>query len=98
MSVRHKPKRRCRNCPETDEGLPVEVVSKSTTYQGEGQDLWKAILVACGTLFELVFRYVAMNVPGTPIPQLERLHQRLGELIQLRKEREKANAGTNSKN
>lgn len=91
MSVRHKPKRRCRNCPETVEGLPVKVSVPIATYQGEGESLWKVALVACGTILELFFRYIAMDVPGKPIPQLERLHGRLGELITLRKEREKLN-------
>jgi len=90
MGVRFKSKRRCRNCPETAEGLPArEAAVPVTTYEGEGEELWKAASVACGTLFELLFRYVALEVPGNPLPQLERLHVRLGEIIKARKEREK---------
>lgn len=83
MGVRYKRKRRCRNCPETKEGLPVaESQSQITTYEGEGKGLWNAALVACGTLFELLFRYVALNVPGRPVPQLQRLYIRFGEIIE----------------
>lgn len=91
MAPRFKPKRRCRNCPETEEGLPVQLPSSvpMTTYVGEGNGLWKAVSVACGTLFELMFRYVALRVPGTPLPQLERLYGRLGEIIELRKQQER---------
>jgi len=41
-----------------------------------------------------MFRYVALNVPGYPFPQLKRLHARLGEIIEIRKkhERESDNA------
>ena len=87
MTVRFKNKRRCRNCPETEEGLPVQLPAV-TTYQGEGSELWKAASVACGTLFELMFRYVALDVPGKPLPQLERLYTRLGRIIEARQERE----------
>ena len=88
MAVRYKSKRRCRNCPETEEGLPVT----ATTYEGEGDELWKAASVACGTLLELMFRYTALNVPGKPVPQLERLRARLGEIIEIRKKKEHENA------
>ena len=93
MAVRFRPRRRCRNCPETEEGLPVQLPQISdkiiTTYEGEGNGLWKAASVACGTLLELLFRYVALGVPGKPLPQLERLYARLGEIIEVRKQREK---------
>jgi len=67
-----------------------------TTYEGEGEELWKAASVACGTLFELLFRYVALGVPGKPLSQLERLHARLGEIIEARKEREKHDESSSS--
>ncbi len=91
MPPRYKSKRRCRNCPETKEGLPVQspLPALVTTYVGEGDGLWTAISVACGTLFELMFRYVALNVPGKPLPQLKRLHARLGEIIEIRKQHER---------
>lgn len=93
MVVRFRPKRRCRNCPETEEGLPVQLPQTLdrviTTYEGEGNGLWKAASVACGILLELLFRYVALGVPGKPLPQLERLYARLGEIIEVRKQREK---------
>lgn len=93
MPPRYKAKRRCRNCPETEEGLPVQssLPVPVATYVGEGDELWKAVSVACGTLFELMFRYVALNVPGKPLLQLERLHSRLGEIIKIRKQREHEN-------
>lgn len=59
------------------------------TYAGEGDELWRAASVACGTLLELMFRYVALRVPGKPLPQLERLNARLGEIIKIRKKYEK---------
>lgn len=92
MPVRYRAKRRCRNCPETEEGLPKQS-SQSTvvTYEGEGSGLWKAASVACGTLLELLFRYVVLDVPGKPLPQLERLHTRLGEIIRVRREKEQQN-------
>lgn len=93
MGVRYKNKRRCRNCPETKEGLPAkspESQPRTTTYEGEGCELWNAALVGCGTLFELLFRYVALDVPGEPLPQLERLHIRLGEIVKAREEQENA--------
>jgi hypothetical protein len=92
VSVRYRPGRRCRNCPETLEGLPVEAPQRVTSYQGEGESLWQAAFVNCGTLFELLFRYISMDVPGKPLPQLERLQKRLAELITLRKERENRDA------
>ena len=95
MAVRFRRDRRCRNCPETDEGLPAQTSSipsiKVTTYEGEGEELWKVASVACGTLLELLFRYVALDVPGKPLPQLERLHTRLGEIIEVRREKEQEN-------
>jgi hypothetical protein len=90
MGVRYKNKRRCRNCPETKEGLPTETQPRITTYEGEGCELWNAALVGCGTLFELLFRYVSLDVPGKPLPQLERLQIRLGEIVKAREERENA--------
>ncbi len=90
MGVRFKKNRRCRNCPETKEGLPAQLTQPPVaTYEGEGAELWKAGMVACGTLLELLFRYITLNVPGTPLPQLERLHVRLGEIINLQKELQK---------
>ena len=91
MAPRYKTKRRCRNCPETEEGLPVQPSSLESvvTYAGEGDGLWRAASVACGTLLELMFRYVALCVPGKPLPQLERLYARLGEIIEIRKKYEK---------
>ena len=94
MSTRVK-NRRCRNCPETKEGIPKQVVSPPVaTYQGEGRELWKAATVACGVLLELLFRYTVLGVPGKPISQLERLHMRLGELIDLRKKWEEDSNST----
>lgn len=87
MAVRFK-RRRCRNCPETAEGLPKEVAPAPATYEGEGRSLWTAALVGCSTLFELLFRYVNLGVPGTPLPQMRRLHKRLGEIIATREQRE----------
>lgn len=92
MAPRYTARRRCRNCPETKEGLPAQstpLASVTTTYVGEGEGLWKAASVACGTLLELMFRYVALSVPGAPLPQLERLQARLGEIIEIRKQYEK---------
>jgi len=46
MAVRHRSSRRCRNCPEAIDGLPeMSAASKTTTYEGEGDGLWKAALV-----------------------------------------------------
>lgn len=98
MGVRYRSKRRCRNCPETKEGLPIQVTPIATTYQGEGRELWRAATVACGTLLELLFRYVALDVPGEPLPQFERLRTRLNELIEARKEREKPNESSSFEN
>lgn len=97
MAVRFKRKRRCRNCPETEEGLPAQLFPSIsvTSYAGEGDGLWKAVSVACGTLLELMFRYVALSVPGKPLPQLERLHVRLSEIIELRKQYEKELSNAN---
>jgi hypothetical protein len=89
MGVRFKKNRRCRNCPETEEGLPAQPIIPVATYEGEGAELWKAGMVACGTLLELLFRYITLNVPGISLPQLERLHARLGEIINLQKEKER---------
>ena len=91
MPPRHRPKRRCRNCPETEEGLPIQSalpVHQGATYKGEGAGLWKAAFVACGTILELMFRYVTLSVPGSPLPQLECLRTRLGEIIEIRKQQE----------
>lgn len=90
MTVRYK-HRRCRNCPETPEGLPQQAPAPPATYEGEGRSLWTAALVGCSTLFELLFRYVNLNVPGTPIPQMKRLHRRLGEIIVAREQRTRSN-------
>lgn len=97
MAVRFK-RKRCRNCPETKEGLPAQSPSpiSVTSYTGEGNGLWKAVSVACGTSLELMFRYVALSVPGKPLPQLERLYARLGEIIKLRKQHEKESSNARS--
>lgn len=86
MSVRYKQKKRCANCPETPEGIPAETPVPPATYEGEGAALWKAALVTCGTLMELLFRYVSLRVPGDPTPQMKRLRQRLSEIIKAREE------------
>jgi hypothetical protein len=92
MAVRHRPNRRCRNCPEAADGLP-EVpeapVIKTTTFEGEGDGLWRAALTGCGTHLELLFRYVALDVPGDPLDQLRHLHARLGEIVEARERRTK---------
>ena len=90
MAVRHRSSRRCRNCPEAIDGLPeMSAASKTTTYEGEGDGLWKAALVGCGTHLELLFRYVALDVPGDPLTQLRQLQMRLGEIIEARERRTK---------
>ena len=87
MSVRYKNKRRCRNC--TDDILPIPVPQKTTiTCVEEGEGLWKAAMVACGSHLELLFRYVVLDVPGDPIQQLKRLQTRLVEIIGVREERQ----------
>lgn len=91
MAVRFKPERRCRNCPEpTKEGIQAKAAPAPVTYEGEGRGLWTAALVGCATLFELLFRYVSLDVPGEPLPQMRRLHQRLGEIIAAREQREES--------
>jgi hypothetical protein len=70
------------------DGLPEPPVTK-TTFEGEGDGLWKAALVGCGTHLELLFRYVALDVPGDPLDQLRRLYARLGEIIEARERRTK---------
>lgn len=89
MGVRHRANRRCRNCPEAADGLPEMPTIKTTTFEGEGDGLWKAALVGCGTHLELLFRYVALDVPGDSLDQLRRLHARLGEIIDARERRTK---------
>jgi len=94
MTVRYRSSRRCRNCPEAIDGLPEtpatqKTTSKTTTYEGEGDGLWKAVLVGCGTHLELLFRYVALDVPGDPLTQLCQLQTRLGEIIESRERRTK---------
>lgn len=89
MAVRFKSKRRCRNCPETKEGLPKKAAPPPATYEGEGRSLWTAALVGCSILFELLFRYVNLGVPGVPLPQMQRLHKRLGEIIAAREQWER---------
>jgi hypothetical protein len=89
MATRN-PRRRCRNCPEPDkQGLPPPepAVPLTATYQGEGDRLWHHALYACATLVELLFGYVAMDVPGDPLPKMKRLQARLGEIIQTREDR-----------
>jgi hypothetical protein len=83
------PRRRCRNCPEDKQGLPPPEPPKpkTATYEGESEKLWHQALYSCGNLVELLFGYVAMDVPGDPLPAMKRLHARLGEIIQTREER-----------
>jgi len=90
MSVRHRASRRCRNCPETADGLPeASKTPQVTTFEGEGDGLWRAALTGCGMHLELLFRYVALGVPGDPLAQLRKLHARLGEIIEARERRTK---------
>lgn len=91
MAVRHRPNRRCRNCPDAADGLPEPPMTKMTTFGGEGDGLWRAALTGCGTHLELLFRYVALDVPGDPLDQLRRLHVRLGEIIEARERRTNPN-------
>ena len=81
-------RRRCRNCPDPDEQEPpTPTTSVTMTYEGECGSLWRHALSSCGTLLDLLFNYVVMDVPGDPLLQLKRLHARLGEIIQTREER-----------
>jgi len=59
------------------------------TYEGEAAQLWQHAIYAGATLAELLFGYVALDVPGDPLPAMRRLHARLGEIIQIREERTK---------
>lgn len=88
MTARN-PRRRCRNCPQPGKQEPRlrEPKPLTATYEGESDKLWRQTLYACGTTVELLFGYVAMDVPGEPLPVLKRLHDRLGEIIHIREER-----------
>jgi hypothetical protein len=80
-------KRRCRNCPETDIPVLPPPAPRPATYEGEGAKLWHHVIYACATLVEVLFGYMAMDVPGDCLPQMKRLHARLGEIIQTREKR-----------
>jgi len=83
-----KRRRRCHNCPEPDnQGLLPESNPQIATDEGESEKLWHQALYACGTMVELLFGYVAMDVPSQPLPAMRRLHARLGEIIHTREER-----------
>lgn len=89
-------RRRCRNCPDTKDGLPPPepmVAVASPTTRPDAEKLWQFGLYSCSTVLELLFGYVAMDMPGDPLPKLKRLHARLGEIIQTREERTRANNG-----
>jgi hypothetical protein len=99
MATRN-PRRRCRNCPETKDGLPppsftVKSQSKlaATAFGREVEKLWQFAVYACSTSMELLGGYVAMDVPGDVLPVLKRLHARLGEIIQTREERIRETSG-----
>jgi len=59
------------------------------TYESEAAKLWQHAIYASATLAELLFGYVATDMPGDPLPAMRRLHARLGEIIQIREERTK---------
>ncbi len=90
MAVRFKSKRRCRNCPDDELPTPVARTSESIACAAEGEMLWKAAMVSCGSQLELLFRYTVLDLPGDPIPQLKRLQARLGAIIGVREERQTA--------
>lgn len=92
MAARNS-RRRCRNCPEpTVPELPPPTSPLTATYEGEGAKLWHHALYACATMLEVLFGYVAMDVPGECLPQMKRLHARLGEIIKTREDRTHANS------
>ena len=90
MATRNPRRRRCRNCPETKDGLPPpepEPALETPTFSAEAEKLWQYAVYAAGTALETLGGYVAMDVPGDVLPKLKRLHARLGDIIQTREER-----------
>lgn len=96
MATRNPRRRRCRNCPETKDGLPPpepQPAPVTPTFGAEAEKLWQYAVYATSTALEVLGGYVAMDVPGDPLPKLKRLHARLGEIIKTREERTNANPG-----
>jgi len=90
--------RRCRNCPETKDGLPLPQLQPQPatlpSFGVEAEKLWQYAIYAAGITTGMLGGYVAMDVPGDVLPKLKRLHTRLGEIIQIREERIHASAGS----
>jgi hypothetical protein len=99
MAVRYRDKsrnrRRCRNCP--DDTVVTASGNGTVSRESEGAELWRAVLVTCGTQLELLSRYVVMGVPGFPAGCLERLYSRLGEIVKSAKRMDETKLGIEEK-
>ncbi len=94
MAARNR-RRRCRNCPDEPELPPPQPESTATPVsERESEKLWRLTLYGCSSVLETLFGFVAMDMPGDPLPALRRLHARLGEIIQTREERFRENPGS----
>lgn len=71
-------RRRCRNCPEP----PATPPPREVTFDGECERLWSLSLYALGNTIELIQGHTTLGLPNAPLPQLQRLHARLGKVIQ----------------
>lgn len=89
MSTRFPRTSRCRNCLVQGKLPPPEKKPAVKTTIVEGDILWNAALVSCGSSLELLFRYVALDLPGNPVQQLKRLQSRLAEVTAVREDRER---------
>jgi hypothetical protein len=90
--ARHK--RRCRNCPETEQPTVAKSVAAAeadktaakklsqsiVTSEGEGQKLWNHVLYGTGTCVGMMQGYFSLGMPGDPLPQLQQLIESLTAL------------------
>ena len=77
MPHRNAKKSRCANCPPP----PVKVPKPVGVTGDEGTKLWSQAIFTLNSTLEMLSGYATLSVPGTPVPQLKKIADRLNDLI-----------------
>lgn len=83
MARATRPEKTCKGCPEKRRKYaqahnPQKMV---LTFQGEGERLWKHVLVGTGTCIGMIEAYASLKVPGDPKDGIVSLRNRLNKVI-----------------
>ena len=71
-------KSRCANCPPTGSSIPKPVGVSGD----EGVKIWNQAIFTLNSTVEMLSGYATLSVPGTPVPQLKKIANKLNALIE----------------